>query len=458
MKKALAIAMAMIAIGASVNAQPFNETRRNFQCEAIPYGIPGYAVVPEAQRVPEGAQAPVTIGVLMVYSESVATRGFGGWGDAQRYAEEVFGEVSELFAGRLEGGYYARYAATGVAIRPVGTMPLPSALEPLAQRIENLSASQSASAVRELFSAASADGDIVQEIQSVGADLVQVWTGIDDTGGRGYAGIPSGGEFGLVSVQPSLRFSVIADNNPHSLPIAHELGHNLSLAHDRADATGHPPALPYGRGYSAPHPRYNGLTYGTVMATVDGANLHVFSADAEPPGKVRIGDRDTRAVDAIVAMAPFVAAYSGAGLAPEPCPDPEPCPECPEPPPCPDPEPCPICPEPPPPPDPNRTSIVLNGFTVWADFTVDDSRSDARVVPVDLPGDESALFYFFNPENSEILVKVLNGCRINGYWWVYHAAATTLYIDLTVESRSGQTWTWGGYGGVAADVSAFQCE
>lgn len=50
----------------------------------------------------------------------------------------------------------------------------------------------------------------------------------------------------------------------------------------------------------------------------------------------------------------------------------------------------------------------------------------------------AGLFYFFEPENPELLLKVLNGCGVNGQWWVFGSAATDLryeirIVDLAVE-------------------------
>jgi hypothetical protein len=46
---------------------------------------------------------------------------------------------------------------------------------------------------------------------------------------------------------------------------------------------------------------------------------------------------------------------------------------------------------------------------------------------------DSGLFYFFDPDNVEILVKVLDGCAINDYYWIIYAATTTVEFRLTVE-------------------------
>ena len=54
----------------------------------------------------------------------------------------------------------------------------------------------------------------------------------------------------------------------------------------------------------------------------------------------------------------------------------------------------------------------------------------------------SGNFYFANPENWEMLVKVLDGCAINDHYWVFASAATNLAWELTVEDTvSGTTWS-----------------
>ena len=46
--------------------------------------------------------------------------------------------------------------------------------------------------------------------------------------------------------------------------------------------------------------------------------------------------------------------------------------------------------------------------------------------------DDSGLFYFFNPDNWEMLIKVLNGCDVNDHYWVFFAATTNVEFTLTV--------------------------
>ena len=54
------------------------------------------------------------------------------------------------------------------------------------------------------------------------------------------------------------------------------------------------------------------------------------------------------------------------------------------------------------------------------------------------------MFYFFNPDNWEMLVKVLDGCAINDHFWVFHAATTNVEYTLTVtDTVVGTTEVYG---------------
>ncbi|MEA2601031.1 MAG: hypothetical protein QOF89_2023 [Acidobacteriota bacterium] len=54
--------------------------------------------------------------------------------------------------------------------------------------------------------------------------------------------------------------------------------------------------------------------------------------------------------------------------------------------------------------------------------------------------DGSGLFWFFGPDNWELLVKVIDGCALNGHYWVYAAASTDVEYTLTVtDTVTGHT-------------------
>lgn len=45
---------------------------------------------------------------------------------------------------------------------------------------------------------------------------------------------------------------------------------------------------------------------------------------------------------------------------------------------------------------------------------------------------DSAAFWFFNPDNIELVIKVLNGCAVNGHYWVFAAGLTNVEVEITV--------------------------
>lgn len=53
--------------------------------------------------------------------------------------------------------------------------------------------------------------------------------------------------------------------------------------------------------------------------------------------------------------------------------------------------------------------------------------------PIAVSGSQSAVFHFGNSNNWEVLAKVLNGCSINGRYWVFGAGATTQNFVLNIE-------------------------
>ncbi len=82
---------------------------------------------------------------------------------------------------------------------------------------------------------------------------------------------------------------------------------------------------------------------------------------------------------------------------------------------------------------PSTTNLCLNAGrfkveAVWRDFQGDTGI--ASVVPVFSA--DSGLLWFFNSDNWEILIKVLDGCRVNGRIWVFAAATTNVEYTVTV--------------------------
>ena len=52
--------------------------------------------------------------------------------------------------------------------------------------------------------------------------------------------------------------------------------------------------------------------------------------------------------------------------------------------------------------------------------------------------DDSANFWFFNADNWELLIKVLDGCGTNDRYWVFLSAVTTVEYTVTVHDTQSQ--------------------
>jgi len=83
---------------------------------------------------------------------------------------------------------------------------------------------------------------------------------------------------------------------------------------------------------------------------------------------------------------------------------------------------------------PSATALCLgNGrFRVeaaWRDFR--DRRGDGTPVPLD-GREDTGSFWFFNEDNLELTVKVLDGCGVNGHHWVFISSGSTVEYDVTV--------------------------
>lgn len=86
-------------------------------------------------------------------------------------------------------------------------------------------------------------------------------------------------------------------------------------------------------------------------------------------------------------------------------------------------------------------AVVQGGrFEIQARWRSADQEGQAQ--PVELT-DDSVYFYFFNPQNVEMVVKVLDACPSSGHFWVFAGGLTNVEVELTVTDRaSGQTKTW----------------
>ena len=74
---------------------------------------------------------------------------------------------------------------------------------------------------------------------------------------------------------------------------------------------------------------------------------------------------------------------------------------------------------------------------------------------------ESGLLWFFSRGNAEVLIKVLDGCALNGHYWVFVAPVTDVAFNLYVRKQRGPHLALlqppGRSGGSPKDISAFRC-
>jgi hypothetical protein len=97
-------------------------------------------------------------------------------------------------------------------------------------------------------------------------------------------------------------------------------------------------------------------------------------------------------------------------------------------------------------------------FRVEVRFTDPRNGQTSSGVPVPLTGDTGA-FWFFDPSNLELMIKVLDGRALNGHFWVFHGALSDVDYTITVtDTFTGSSRTYHnnqGHLASGSDVTAF---
>lgn len=149
------------------------------------------------------------------------------------------------------------------------------------------------------------------------------------------------------------------------------------------------------------------------------------------------------------------------GTQPDPTPDPTPDPD---PPPAPDADPGVIVP----PPTgagysacrPTVAPLTLEG-NIKVSLCYQAPNGDMDDASAVYRSDNSGLLYFFEPDNAEVFVKVLDGCGINRHRWVYVAPLTDVAFNMYINDGRNPTWTYfnkaGDQGEIRANLMAFPC-
>lgn len=89
---------------------------------------------------------------------------------------------------------------------------------------------------------------------------------------------------------------------------------------------------------------------------------------------------------------------------------------------------------------PTDTALCFeNGrFRATAFWKTAGGEGPAHALPV---AAGTGYFWFFSPDNLEINIKVLNGCGVNGRFWVFVSGLTNVEVDIFVEDFvKGEVW------------------
>lgn len=100
-------------------------------------------------------------------------------------------------------------------------------------------------------------------------------------------------------------------------------------------------------------------------------------------------------------------------------------------------------------------------FAVYID-NISNHPGNGIATPVRFGSQESAFFWFYGDQNFEVMIKVLNGCALNGKYWVFAGALTNQQYRIRVGDAQTQviknyTNTLGTNAAAITDTNAFAC-
>lgn len=92
----------------------------------------------------------------------------------------------------------------------------------------------------------------------------------------------------------------------------------------------------------------------------------------------------------------------------------------------------------------------------------DAQGGEGTARPVPLRSNESALFWFYDPDNWEVQVKVLDACPVNGHRWVFISGTTDVELEIEVRESVFRQRTYDKPIGepmrAILDTAAFSCD
>lgn len=231
------------------------------------------------------------------------------------------------------------------------------------------------------------DTDVREFRDELGADIVMVYS-------------TSGGSMAFIGPDFDLSYGVVASNSewlPFST-FAHEIGHVLGLRHNvELDST---PGPNHGHVWCS-----GSSCYADIMSyRPDAVGFPVFANPAIKhegvfTGVPGVSEAASVASANALEVGDYMIRKAGVTCAPSP----------------------------------NRLCLD-NGFAVEAVWQKPDLTTGvAQAIQLDVVGvTKGGLFTFFNPVNPELFVKVLNGCPVNGHFWVFVSGLTNVGVTVIV--------------------------
>lgn len=93
---------------------------------------------------------------------------------------------------------------------------------------------------------------------------------------------------------------------------------------------------------------------------------------------------------------------------------------------------------------PSEDSLCLNHEQFQIDVVISDAQGAPRRAPSRPITEDTGSFWFFEPSNLELMVKVLDGRAINDYFWTFFGSLTDVEFFLTVtDSATGLARRYG---------------
>jgi hypothetical protein len=102
---------------------------------------------------------------------------------------------------------------------------------------------------------------------------------------------------------------------------------------------------------------------------------------------------------------------------------------------------------------PSATALCLLGGRIRVEIAWSTPGRSGAAQTLPLGGDSGA-FWFFRPDNLEILVKVLDGRAVNGHFWLFYGALSNVAYTITLtDTVSGRQATYDNPRGTLASAS-----